>query len=97
MEFAITWRIIVLITLGIGIVGVNKVKNEDNLIVWTIAQSVLGVILIVCYYSIGIYIYRHRVPRLYFFFIINAFLALSLAAFFDSLQAKRKRTFNYLL
>ena len=97
MEFSITWRITVLISLGIGIIGVSKVSSEDNLIAWAISEAILGVILLICYYSIGVYIYRHKVPRLYFFFLVNAFLALSLGAFFDSLQAKSKRTFNYLI
>lgn len=64
---------------------------------WGLGQVLLGVLLLVCYYSFGVYTYRHKVPRYCLFFLVCAFASLSAATFFDSLSALERNSLNYAL
>ena len=91
------WRICLILSLLLGIFGISLVDSEGKLIGWTSGYAILAIILMLCYYSFGIYIYRNRVPRFYFFFLISSFLALSIAIFFDSIQSQSKKSISLAL
>ena len=71
--------------------------KESQFLVFVIIQAILGVITIVCYFSIGIYTFRHRVPRFLFFFINVFYCCVTLAMLFDLLQALGNGSFNFFV
>lgn len=57
----------------------------------------MGCLLLIFYFSFGIYIYRRKVPRFYFFLLINAFFAFTVACFLDAVEAQSSGNLNYPL
>lgn len=86
-----------IITLCIGISGTKNVYAGGQLVVWGLGQMAFGIILLICYFSFGIYTYRHKIPRYCLFFLVSGFAALGTAAFLDSISALKRNTLNYAL
>lgn len=84
-------------SLVISIIGISAVDSSTKLILWTCGQTVIGIVVMVCYYSFGVYIYRNKVPRLYFFFLNSSFLGIAIAIFFDSIQSQNHHSMNLAL
>jgi hypothetical protein len=97
VPFCLTWRAIMIVSLIVGVTGTKNVSSGGQLVLWGFGQMTLGIILLVGYYSFGIYTYRHKVPRYCLFFLLCMFSSLSAAAFFDSLSALKRNSLNYPL
>lgn len=97
IHYALVWRSLVIVSLAIGAVGADGVSTAGGLILWSLSQTAIGGVLLVCYYNFGIYIYRHRVPRFFFFFTVVGFASLAMASFFDSLEAEKNQRSAFAL
>lgn len=86
-----------IVSLIVGVTGTKNVSSGGQLVVWGFVQLVLGIVLLICYYSFGVYTYRHKVPRYCFFFLLSIFASLAAATFFDSLSALKRNSLNYSL
>lgn len=96
-EFLMFKKIVTLVSLSLGIGAANIVKSENQFLMMVIIQALLGTALILCYFSFGIYTYRHNVPRYLFFSLNVVFCSTALAMLFDLLNALEDKSFNFFV
>ncbi len=74
------------LVVGVAVSGGTQVQQ---LMGAAVGEAILGVIIMWCYFSFGISIYRYKVPRLFLFFLINTFLALAISSVLDTIVVRR--------
>jgi hypothetical protein len=77
------------ITIGIVAFCNTTAGSHGPLISAAIAETVLAIVLMTAYFFVGITIYRYQVPRLFIFFIISTFLAVTISTCLDAIAVIR--------
>lgn len=85
LEYSVLFRLCLLVSLSICIITGGQVASGGQLAGCVVGHLLLSSLLVGCYFSFGLTIYRHRVARLSLFVTITLYLCLSVAFLFDLL------------
>ena len=89
LQFSIIFRITIVISLSIDLIGVNNVSTWNSFLFLSASQLVLSINLLVCYFKIGLTIYRHICARMSILIFIITYHSLSLAFCVDIIATQK--------
>lgn len=92
LEYSLLFRLCLVSSMAICIITGGQVSSGGQLAGCAVGHLLLSALLVGCYFSFGLTIYRHRVARLSLFAIVTLYFCLS-ASFLVDLIATR--VYNY--
>lgn len=85
LEYSLLFRLCLVSSLAICIITGGQVSSSGQLVGCVVGHLFLSALLVGCYFSFGLTIYRHRVARMSLFAIVTLYLCLSVSFLIDLL------------
>ncbi len=83
VNYLLLHKIIIILGYGLNCLGNRMINDHSTFLVFLGIHLAFSILLMVCYFWFGFYIYRHTTPRFLLLGSVAAYLSLSLAMFYD--------------